>query len=586
MRTHYCGDLSRQQLGQEVALAGWVHRSRNHGGVIFLDLRDRTGLVQIVFDPDVESSFAIAAKARSEYVLRVAGRVRARAAGATNPDLKTGEIEVWAAEIEILNKALTPAIPLDGPTEAAEDIRLAHRYLDLRRPDMQSRLRLRSEATSYIRTFFEAEGFVHIETPNLAPTTPEGARDYLVPSRVHPGRFYALPQSPQLFKQLLMVSGFDRYYQIARCYRDEDLRHDRQPEFTQVDIEASFVSANDIMTLTEAMLKGLFLHCRGIDLEEFEILDYAEAVNRFGSDKPDLRNPLEFVDIDALVRDSECTVFRSPARDEESRVAALKAPGAARKLSRRDIDQCVSFVTERGAKGLAYIKINELAQGMKGLQSSILKFLKPEEARNLLDEVNAEDGDIIFFLADTNKVVEETGGPLRNLLGEKLGLVSQGFRGAWICGWPLFEKDSDGLLSPAHHPFTQPQCNMTELEAGPALAKAHAYDVVLNGYELGGGSIRIHDFQMQRAMFRVLGIEQEANVKFGFLMDALQSGCPPHGGIALGLDRLVMLLAGAESLRDVIAFPKTLTATCPVTGAPTVADVWQLNELHLDIRRD
>ena len=585
MRTHYCGDLGREQLGQEVVLAGWVHRMRNHGGVIFLDLRDRTGLVQVVFDPDLESNFAIATTVRSEYVVRVGGLVRERNAGAANPGLKTGEIELLAGEIEILNEALTPAIPLDGPTKAGEDIRLVHRYLDLRRPDMQSKLRLRSEATSYMRTFLEQEGFVHIETPSLAPTTPEGARDYLVPSRVHPGRFFALPQSPQLFKQLLMISGFDRYYQIARCYRDEDLRHDRQPEFTQVDIEASFVDANDIMEVTEAVLKGLFLHCRGVELEKFEVLDHAEAIKRFCSDKPDLRNPLEFIDIDTLVHDSDFEVFRRLARDDESRVAALRVPNGARQMSRKDIDGCVSFVRERGAKGLAYIKINSLAQGTEGLQSSILKFLKPKEVTNLLARVDATDGDIVFFIADTNRVVEEAGGALRTLLGEKLSLVSQGFRGVWIRNWPLFERESDGFLSPAHHPFTQPQCDMDELEADPARAKAHAYDVVLNGYELGGGSLRIHDIEMQRAMFRVLGIEQEANVKFGFLLDALQSGCPPHGGIALGLDRLVMLLVGADSLREVIAFPKTLTATCPVTGAPTLVDVRQLNELHLNIRR-
>ena len=582
-RTHCCGELRRSQVGTGVALSGWVQRVRNLGGLVFLDLRDRSGLVQAVVSPESKRCFELAAKVRSEFVLHVNGVVQVRQS--PNPALQTGDIEVAVESLEVLNKAVTPAIPLDGPLEASEETRLAHRHLYLRRPEMQRRLRLRSDATAFVRNHLEAEGFLHIETPNLAPTTPEGARDYLVPSRIHRGKFYALPQSPQLFKQMLMVAGCDRYYQIARCFRDEDLRHDRQPEFTQIDIEASFVDERDVMEITERMLKGLFQHCLDVELPDFTVLAHADALRRFATDKPDLRNPLEFIDVDEVVRDSGFTVFSGPASDPDSRVAALRAPAALGRMSRKQIDHCESLVRDHGAKGLASMRVRSLAEGSAGVQSSILKFLTPNEVENLIRATDAQDGDLIFFLAGSSEVIEAAGPLLRSWVASRLELSTSGFRAAWIVDWPLFEPDDHGLLAPAHHPFTQPRCGAEELEASPRSATARAYDVVVNGYELGGGSIRNHDVCLQRAVFRSLRMEQEANVRFGFLLDALESGCPPHGGIALGMDRLVMLLAGADSIREVIAFPKTLSATCPVTRAPTEADAHQLGDLHLEIRR-
>ena len=583
MRTHYCGVLRRDHIDQHVELCGWVHRRRDHGGVIFLDVRDHHGLVQVVFNPDTEEAFAIADRLRSEFVVRLNGRVRARLDGATNPDLATGELEVLGASIEILNRSKTIPFPLNEYSQPGEDIRLRYRYVDLRRPEMQANLRLRSHTTAYIRRFLEAEDFVDVETPTLTKSTPEGARDFLVPSRTQRGKFFALPQSPQLFKQLLMVAGVDRYYQIARCYRDEDLRHDRQPEFTQIDIEASFVQAADVMALTERLLVGLFKDVLDVDLDNFPVLTYADAIYRFGSDKPDLRNPLELVDVDDIVRDCAFGVFRTAANEPTSRVAAINVPGAVEALSRKQLDDLVKFVQGFGAKGLAYIKVNAVDQGAAGLQSPVLKFLDEKTIFKILERVNAADGDIIFFGADHTKVVHNALGAFRNQVAALVGCVKDGFMPCWIIDWPMFETDGS-TLSPAHHPFTQPACTPAELRSNPSTQLAYAYDVVLNGHELGGGSLRIHDPEMQRAVFDVLSLGQEAEIKFGFLLEALALGCPPHGGIALGLDRLVMLMRGTDSIRDVIAFPKTQTATCLLTRAPSDVDIHQLRDLGLQLR--
>ena len=581
MRTHDCGALTARHVGVEVAVAGWVHRRRDHGGVIFLDVRDHTGIVQVVFHPDAKASFAAADRVRNEYVLCATGRVRPRPEGMVNPDLATGEVEVLGASLDVLNVAETPPFQLDEHSSAGEDVRLKHRYLDLRRPAMQERLRLRARVASHVRRYLEDAGFVEIETPTLTRATPEGARDYLVPSRTQPGAFFALPQSPQIFKQLLMAAGVDRYYQLARCYRDEDLRADRQPEFTQIDIEASFVTAEDVMRLTEGMLRSLFQAVLDVELPPFERLAWAEAMRRFGSDKPDLRNPLELQDVDDLVAEAGFKVFAGPAKDPQGRVAALKAPGAATVLSRKALDDYQAFVGRHGAKGLAYVKVNARGQGTAGLQSPILKFLDEATVEAVLDRADAHAGDIVFFGADQSAVVHEALGALRLQLGIDLGLTQEGWAPLWVTDWPMFETARDGSLTPAHHPFTQPTCSAERLLANPAAALANAYDVVLNGCELGGGSIRIHEAAMQRKVFEALNIGQEANVKFGHLLDALQSGCPPHGGVALGLDRLVMLMAGADSIRDVIAFPKTQTAHCQLTGAPAPVDAEQLRELHL-----
>lgn len=584
MRSHYCGQLNETLVDQTVTVCGWVHRRRDHGGVIFLDMRDRDGIAQFVVDPDTAEAFANADRARSEYVLRITGRVRLRPEGTQNPNMPTGMIEVLAKEVEVLNSAATPPFQLDEHGKVGEEVRLKHRYIDLRRPDMIEKLRLRSRISHNVRAYLENQGFLDIETPVLTRATPEGARDYLVPSRTHAGSFFALPQSPQLFKQLLMVAGFDRYYQIAKCFRDEDLRADRQPEFTQIDIEASFVEEDDIMGITEAMIRQLFQEVLSVELPEFPRMTWQEAMDRFGSDKPDLRIPLELTDVDDLMQQVSFNVFSGPAKAEDGRVAALKVPGGA-KLSRKEIDEYTKFVGIYGAKGLAWIKVNERAKGLDGLQSPIVKFME-NVVEELLDRVGAEDGDIIFFGADKARIVNEAIGALRVKLGADLNLYTQAWAPLWVVDFPMFEADDNGRLSPLHHPFTAPSCSPEELKADPAKALSRAYDMVLNGTELGGGSIRIHNQTMQSTVFDILGIgEEEAQEKFGFLLDALQYGAPPHGGLAFGLDRLVMLMAGAKTIREVIAFPKTQSAACLMTDAPGEVSSDQLKELNIRLRQ-
>ena len=585
MRNYYCGALGTANIDETVTLCGWVDRRRDHGGVIFLDLRDREGIVQIVFDPDTGEHFDRADRVRSEYVLQVTGRVRARSDATINPSMATGEIEVLGKQLETLNTAATPPFQLDEHTSVGEDVRLHYRYMDLRRPEMQNRLILRSRITAAVRNFLETEGFLDIETPILTRATPEGARDYLVPSRTHPGQFFALPQSPQLFKQLLMVSGFDRYYQIARCFRDEDLRADRQPEFTQIDIETTFLDESGIMSITERMIRELFASVLGTELPDFPHMPYAEAMDRFGSDKPDLRIPLELVSVDDLMQQVDFKVFRGPADDEKGRVAALRVPGGA-SISRKEIDNYTSYVSIYGARGLAWVKVNDIDAGIAGLQSPILKFMPDEIVAQLMQRLEAANGDIIFFGADKTRVVNESLGALRIKVGEDLGLVADGWAPLWIVDFPMFEEAGDGSLTALHHPFTAPACSAEELDANPEAALSRAYDMVLNGTELGGGSIRIHDRQMQETVFKILGIDdEEAEEKFGFLLKALQYGAPPHGGLAFGLDRLVMLMTGAHSIRDVIAFPKTQSAACVMTDAPGEVDAKQLRELNIRLRQ-
>lgn len=585
MRSHYCGELNETMIDQEVELCGWVHRRRDHGGVIFLDMRDREGIAQVVFDPDTEESFAEAEKVRGEYVLRIKGRVRARPEGTVNPEMRTGAIEVLGKQLTILNRSETPPFQLDEHSHVGEEVRLKYRYVDLRRPEMLDKLRFRSRVTSNIRNFLDAEGFLDIETPILTKATPEGARDYLVPSRTHQGQFFALPQSPQLFKQLLMVSGLDRYYQIAKCFRDEDLRADRQPEFTQIDIETSFLEEQEIMGITQRMVTNLFQELLGVDLGEFPHLTYAEAMQRYGSDRPDLRIPLELVDIKDLMQAVDFKVFSGPANDPKGRVAALRVPGGA-KISRREIDAYTDFVGIYGARGLAWIKVNDLSQGLEGLQSPIIKFMPEQVVQQLLERLGAQDGDILFFGADKEKVVNEALGALRVKLGHDLALIESDWAPCWVVDFPMFEELDEGGLTPLHHPFTAPSCSVEQLRENPEAALSRAYDMVLNGTELGGGSIRIHDQAMQQAVFRVLGIdEQEAQEKFGFLLDALKYGCPPHGGLAFGLDRLVMLMTGANSIREVIAFPKTQSAACVMTEAPSEVASEQLRELNIRVRK-
>ncbi|EHK70987.1 aspartyl-tRNA synthetase [Pseudomonas psychrotolerans L19] len=584
MRSHYCGQLNESLDGQEITLCGWVHRRRDHGGVIFLDIRDREGLAQVVFDPDRAETFAKADRVRSEYVVKLTGKVRLRPEGARNANMASGAIEVLGYELEVLNEAETPPFPLNEYTDVGEETRLRYRFIDLRRPEMAEKLKLRSRITSSIRRYLDENGFLDVETPILTRATPEGARDYLVPSRTHPGSFFALPQSPQLFKQLLMVAGFDRYYQIAKCFRDEDLRADRQPEFTQIDIETSFLDEKDIMDITETMVRNLFKEVLDVEFGTLPHMTLAEAMRRFGSDKPDLRIPLELVDVEDQLKDVDFKVFAGPANDPKCRVAALRVPGGA-SMPRKQIDDYTKFVGIYGAKGLAYIKVNERAVGVEGLQSPIVKNIPLDNINVILDRVGAVDGDIVFFGADKTKIVSEALGALRIKLGHDLNLLTCQWAPLWVVDFPMFEENDDGSLTAMHHPFTSPKCGPDELKANPGAALSRAYDMVLNGTELGGGSIRIHDKKMQQAVFEVLGISaEEQEEKFGFLLDALKFGAPPHGGLAFGLDRLVMLMTGASSIREVIAFPKTQSAADVMTQAPGAVDAKALRELHIRLR--
>jgi len=585
MRSHYCGQVDQSLIGSEISVCGWVHRRRDHGGVIFIDLRDREGLLQVVFDPERAEIFAAAERIRSEYVLAVKGLVRERPEGTINPNMPTGQVEVLVHELEILNRSETP--PFHQDEQAGEELRLKYRYLDLRRNNMTSNLLLRHKVTKAMRNYLDGDGFVDVETPMLTRATPEGARDYIVPSRTHPGKFFALPQSPQIFKQLLMMSGLDRYYQIVRCFRDEDLRADRQPEFTQLDIEMSFVEENDIMSTMEGLMRHLFKEALDVELPEtFPRMSYAEAMDRFGSDKPDLRIDLELVEVSDLVRSVEFKIFAGAANDPDGRVAALCVPGGAG-LSRKQIDDLTAYVARYGARGLAYIKVNDLDAGLNGLQSPILKNLHDDAVSGILERTGANTGDLIFFGADKARVVNDALGALRVKVGEDRGLVKEGWAPLWVVDFPMFEKDQQTKRWTAlHHPFTAPSVNDADaLRADPGNAVSRAYDMVMNGSEIGGGSIRIHDQNIQSAVFDILGIgKEEADEKFGFLLTALQYGCPPHGGIAFGLDRIVMLMAGAESIRDVIAFPKTQSAHCPLTNAPGEVSSEQLRETGIRVR--
>ncbi|MCP4077202.1 MAG: aspartate--tRNA ligase [Gammaproteobacteria bacterium] len=587
MRTHYCGELNSTHIDQQVTVTGWVNRRRDHGGVIFVDLRDREGILQVVFDPDDAEMFANAERVRNEFVLKVTGKVRSRPEGTINKDMPTGEIEILGLQLEILNESETPPFQIDD-ADVHDDIRLKYRYIDLRKPEMQERMRLRAKVTHFMRSFLEGDGFLDIETPMLTRATPEGARDYLVPSRTHQGQFFALPQSPQLFKQLLMMSGMDRYYQIVRCFRDEDLRADRQPEFTQLDIETSFMNEDDIMSEMEKMMQGLFKDVLDVDVEtNFLRMTYAEAMERFGSDKPDLRIDLELVTISDLLADVEFKVFSSPAKDPKGRVAALRVPGGT-SLSRKQIDDYTKYVSRYGARGLAYIKCNDVAAGREGLQSPILKFLPDEAIDAILQRTGAESGDLIFFGADTEKVVNESLGALRVKVGQDLNLVAEGWSFLWVVDFPMFDHVAeDNSWTALHHPFTAPNTeDPAELEANPGGMLSRAYDMILNGVELGGGSIRIHKVDMQQKVLTLLGIDsQEAEDKFGFLLNALKFGCPPHGGIAFGLDRLIMLMTSTNSIRDVMAFPKTQTAACLLTSAPSEVSERQLKDLSIRLRK-
>ena len=583
MRSIYCGQLNKSHVDQEVELCGWINKRRDLGGLIFVDLRDREGLVQVVFDPEVEGLMDTANKLRQEFCVQLKGVVRARPESQVNKDMATGEVEILGTSLTIINRS--EPLPLDFNQQNSEERRLKYRYLDLRRLEMSDRIKLRAKASSFVRRFLDDNGFLDIETPVLTKATPEGARDYLVPSRVHKGSFYALPQSPQLFKQLLMMSGFDRYYQIVKCFRDEDLRADRQPEFTQIDLETSFMSSDQVRAMTEKMIREMWQSLLDVDLGDFPVMPYSEAMRLYGSDKPDLRNPMQLVDVADLVKDVEFKVFSGPANDEKGRVAVLTVPGGA-ELSRKQIDDYTKFIGIYGAKGLAWMKVNDRAAGVEGVQSPIAKFLNEEVINQLLERTNAQSGDIILFGADKRNVVNEAMGALRLKIGVDLGITNlDSWKPLWVVDFPMFEEDDEGTLHAVHHPFTAPKgISAQELEANPAGALSDAYDMVLNGYEVGGGSVRIHNADMQETAFRILGIDaQEQQDKFGFLLDALKYGTPPHAGLAFGLDRLVMLLCGTDNIRDVIAFPKTTQASCLLTDAPSKANADALTELAINV---
>jgi len=580
-RTHKCNEVTKDLIGKDISITGWIRRRRDHGGVIFFDVRDETGLVQVVYNPELEEIFSLAESCRNEFVVYSRGKVRERPEGTVNKNLISGEVEIEATELTILNTSLPLPFQLDEYSSVGEETRLKFRFLDLRRDEMQSNLRLRAKASQVLRDFLNHNGFIEIETPLLTKATPEGARDYVVPSRTFPGSFFALPQSPQLFKQTLMASGFERYYQFAKCFRDEDLRADRQPEFTQLDIESSFVDASEIINLVTEMIKKVFKESLDIDLGEFPVLSYSEAIELYGIDKPDLRNPLTFIEVKELFKDSDFKVFSEPANDEESRIAALSVPKG-ETLTRKQIDDYTDFVGNYGAKGLAYIRVEDPSKGKEGLQSPIIKFIDDEIIKKLLTVLDAKKGDIIFFGAGKRNIVNDSLAALRNLLGKDLDLLESNWAPCWVVDFPMFEKNNKGELTPLHHPFTAPRGSIDELKADPLNALTDAYDVVLNGTELGGGSVRIHDHEMQKVVLSLLGInEEQAEEKFGFLTSALQHGCPPHAGLAVGFDRMIMLMTNSESIRDVIAFPKTQTASCLLTDAPGEASTEQLDELHI-----
>ena len=580
-RTHKCNKISKDLIGKEISIAGWIRRRRDHGGVIFFDVRDETGLVQVVYNPELKEIFELAESCRNEFVVYSKGKVRERPDGTVNKNLISGEVEIEATELIILNTSLPLPFQLDEYSSVGEETRLKFRFLDLRRDEMQSNLRLRAKASQVLREFLNLNDFIEIETPLLTKATPEGARDYVVPSRTFPGSFFALPQSPQLFKQTLMASGFERYYQFAKCFRDEDLRADRQPEFTQLDIESSFVDASDIINLVTEMIKQVFKESLDIDLGDFPVLTYSEAIELYGIDKPDLRNPLTLIEVKDLFKDSDFKVFSEPANDEESRIAALSVPKG-ETLTRKQIDDYTEFVGNYGAKGLAYIRVEDPSKGKEGLQSPIIKFIDDEIIKKLLKVLDVKKGDIIFFGAGKRNIVNDSLAALRNLLGKDLDLLESDWAPCWVVDFPMFERNSKGELTPLHHPFTAPRGSIDELKAEPLNALTDAYDVVLNGTELGGGSVRIHDHEMQKVVLSLLGInEEQAEEKFGFLTSALQHGCPPHAGLAIGFDRMIMLMTNSESIRDVIAFPKTQTASCLLTDAPGEASNEQLDELHI-----